>query len=276
MKHWLNFNISTEPRSLTDFKRYVRLGVKEGRPYVFIERLLFYGPVRRMALTCMSSDWTKDGKPIFDVVVALPNKGHKLGGSLADFSDFDISCIYVEKGTKLDQSEFETGLYVQEPVQPDGTKTASGRVSRKHLQVERELTKWLHKIHEPKAAKKRAEVYAQASWIGGDISLSDEDLNRIKEAEKPRALLVDGFVEDGQKALATAEMLDRLGIQTVGLACVVELIEWRGNTYHGRGVLAQHDIDFKSLVIYENGEFRNTASIKQPEFTVPEAQDAES
>ncbi|MBI4163319.1 MAG: hypothetical protein HY512_00535 [Candidatus Aenigmarchaeota archaeon] len=268
--------MQSEPHSLTDFKRYVKLGVKDGRPYVFIERLLFYGPVRRMALTCMSSDWTDNGKPIFDVVVALPNKGHKLGGSLADFSDFDISCIYIEKGTKLDQSEFEIGLYIQEPIQPDGTKTASGRVSRKHLQIERELTRWLHEDYEPIAARRRAEIYSGVPLRGGELAVNDRHVELIKEAERPRALLVDGFVEDGKKALATAEMLDELGIQTVGLACVVELINWRGETYHGREVLAQHDIDFKSLVIYENGEFRNTASIKQPEFTVPEALDAQN
>ncbi len=256
----------SETPGITDFKEYVTLGMKEGRPYIFINRLIFRDDIKNMALNWMSSDWTEDDRPEFYAVVGLPNRGHSLAPLLANYLRENVRCILMEKGTKLDPKEYATATYFK-PSQ-NGDRTASGRVSRRHLQVERALVEDLKEDHKPIAARKSSAIYAEIPLKNGELAVSDRHAEMLRDVQRPRVLLVDGFLEDGKKALAAAELLDELGLKTIGLTCAVELINWRDETYHGREALGNRGIAFKSLVVYENGEFRNVASSRKPETVI--------
>ncbi len=253
----------SEPTDITNFKGYVKLGVKEGRPYIFLGGLLYEPEIRRRALTFMSYDWEKDRKLLFDAVVGLPHRGSSFAPAIAEFSGSNTHCFLMEKGTKLDQEEYATVTYFKDLGNQTNGRTASGRVSRRHLQIERSTVAKLVEECSTRSSAEIAQIYGEIPWRNGRLVIDDSHAERLKEARKPRALLIDGFLEDGKKAIAAAELLESLGVRTIGLGCVVELRDWHGEKYLGRESLKERGIAVRSLLVYENGAFRPTWSVKE-------------
>ncbi len=250
-------------QDVTDFTKYVRLSEKEGRPYIFISRLLDNPEARHRALIFMSYDWERDKKLLFDVAVGLPNRGSALAPMIAEFSGTNTRCLLMEKGTRLDPAEYSTGTYIKDLREQANGRTASGRVSRRHLQIERAPVADLVTEYANRSSQETSLIYSDVPLKNGQLVISDEHAARLQEARKPGALLVDGFLEDGKKALAASELLASLGVRTIGLTCVVELRDWHDEKYRGREALKERGITLRSLVVYENGEFKPTWSMRE-------------
>ncbi len=166
-----------------------------------------------------------------EIILGLPNTGPALAKMMAQFSGKRY--VRARKGKRFDESEYLTILYRESE-----SGEESERKGKRHLQIRRE------------ALKKT-------------INSNDGTLFRT-------ALLVDGLLEDGDKALETAKKLKEVGIRTVGFSCVVELREWDGKPRRGREILEEERINVKSILVYENGKYRTGDESKHSQPIVDE------
>ena len=204
-----------------DFDKYLRITTRDDKPYLDIDLILADPNPRQMLMNYLHMD-TNDVN--YEIFLGLPNTGPTLALAMAQYAGRRY--VRARKGKRLNENEYLRILYRESESEVQNPLERKGR---RHLQMRRE------------ALKK---------------NINSQDGTLLKTA-----LLIDGLLEDGDKALETARKLKEIGIKS-SFFCVVELKDWDGKQRRGRELLEQEGIRVGSIRAYENGKYENGSITK--------------